>query len=125
MKILQNSDIPIYKQISAQFKEQILSGELVAGDLLPSIRGLARDLKISVITTMKAYEELASEGLVTSVQGKGYIVNAQDMQMLKEQHIRNLEQHLQNAIDTARLAGIDREQLIKMLDTLYNLEGLE
>ena len=82
MKILQNSDIPIYKQISSQFKEQILNGTLKSGDMLPSIRGLARDLKISVITTMKAYEELSSEGLVQAVQGKGYIVNPQDAQMI-------------------------------------------
>ena len=78
MKILLNSDIPIYKQISADFKERIMNGTISAGEYLPSIRGLAKELKISVITTMKAYEELCSEGLVSAVQGKGYIVNAQD-----------------------------------------------
>lgn len=91
MKIYQNSNEPIYKQISAQLREQILTGKLKPGDALPSIRGLAQDLKISVITTMKAYEELSAEGLVTSSKGKGYYVNAQDERMLKEQHMRQLE----------------------------------
>ena len=122
MKILQNSDIPIYKQISSQFKEQILNGTLKSGDMLPSIRGLARDLKISVITPMKAYEELSSEGLVQAVQGKGYIVNPQDTQMIKEQHIRLLEQHLQNAIDSSRLAGVSLDEVIEMLRVLYNMD---
>lgn len=121
MKILQNSDIPIYKQIAARYKEQILNGELKEGEFLPSIRGLAKDLKISVITTMKAYEELAAEGLVKAVQGKGYMVNAQDAQMIKEQHMRLLEQHLQNAIDSAQLAGVGLDEMIDMLKILYNM----
>ncbi len=122
MKILQNSDIPIYKQIASQFKEDIMNGKIAAGEYLPSIRGLARDLKISVITTMKAYEQLAEEGLVAAVQGKGYIVNPQDMEMIKEQHLRLLEQHLQNAMDCARLAGISREELVQMIDVLYKID---
>ncbi len=122
MKILQNSDIPIYKQISAQFKEDILNGKLSDGDYLPSIRGLAKDLKISVITTMKAYEELESEGLVKAVQGKGYIVNPQDAQMIKEQHMRLLEQHLENAMESARMAGVSIDEVIAMLKVLDNLE---
>ncbi len=122
MKILQNSDIPIYKQIAAQFKEQIMNAEIKEGDYLPSIRGLAKDLKISVITTMKAYEELESEGLIKAVQGKGYIVNAQDTEMIKEQHMRLLEQHLQNAIDSSKLAGASLDEMISMLKVLYTME---
>ncbi len=122
MKILQNSDTPIYKQISAQFKEDILNGKIPQGEYLPSIRGLAKDLKISVITTMKAYEELEGEGLVQAVQGKGYIVNPQDMQMIKEQHMRLLEQHLENAMESARLAGVGIEEVISMLRVLDNLD---
>ena len=72
MKILQNSDEPIYMQIANQFRTDILTGKFDQGEYLPSIRRLAKDLKISVITTMKAYEELAEEGLVTAVQGKGF-----------------------------------------------------
>ena len=90
MKIFQNSDIPIYQQIAEQLKSDILAGKFKQGDYLPSIRGLAKELKISVITTMKAYELLEEEGLVTAVQGKGFYVNAQDSQMLKEQHMRKV-----------------------------------
>lgn len=120
MKILQNSDIPIYQQIANQFKEEILSGKLKQGEYLPSIRGLAKDLRISVITTMKAYEELASQGLVTAVQGKGYYVNAQDSEMLREQHLRKMEEHLMNAITAARIAGIPNEEMIQVLEMLLS-----
>lgn len=122
MKILQNSDIPIYKQISAQFREDIMNGGIKEGEYLPSIRGLARDLKISVITTMKAYEELASEGLVTAVQGKGYLVNPQDHEMIKEQHLRKLEQYLQNALEAARIAGISTDEVIEMIKMLGSID---
>lgn len=122
MKILQNSDVPIYKQISAQFREDIMSGKRREGEYLPSIRGLARDLKISVITTMKAYEELAAEGLISSVQGKGYLVNPQDREMIREQHLRRLEEYLLGAIDAARAAGISTEETVEMLRTLSTME---
>lgn len=118
MIILQNSDVPIYKQIAAQFKDDIMGGVIAEGEYLPSIRGLAKDLKISVITTMKAYEQLTEEGLISPVQGKGYIVNPQDREMVREQHLRLLEQHLQNALESAKLAGVSREELIKMLEVL-------
>lgn len=117
---MQNSDVPIYKQIAVQFKEDILNGRLAEGEYLPSIRGLARDLKISVITTMKAYEQLAEEGLISAVQGKGYLVNPQDREMVREQHLRLLEEHLQNALESAKLAGVSRDDFIKMVNILYD-----
>ena len=120
MKILQNSDIPIYQQIAAQFREEIMSGKRKQGEYLPSIRGLAKDLRISVITTMKAYEELEKQGLVTAVQGKGYYVNAQDSEMLKEQHLRKMEEHLLNAITAARIAGIPKEEMVQVLEMLLS-----
>ena len=122
MKILQNSEVPIYRQIAAQFKDDIMNGVIREGEYLPSIRGLARDLKISVITTMKAYELLSDEGLISPVQGKGYIVNPQDREMVREQHLRLLEQHLQNAMESAKLAGVSREDLVKMLTVLYDTD---
>lgn len=122
MKIYQNSTEPIYKQIASQLKEQILTGKLKAGDPLPSIRLLAQDLKISVITTMKAYEELTAEGLVTASKGKGYFVNAQDEQMLAEQHMRQLEQNLSDAIYSAKIAGIGLEETEQILEALWNME---
>lgn len=121
MKILQNSDIPIYQQIFEQFKSDILSGRLKQGEYLPSIRTLAKDLKISVITTMKAYEELQSEGLVTAVAGKGFFVNAQNEEMLREQHMRIVEESLSEAIKAAKIAGMTNEELFASLQTLIRL----
>lgn len=99
-----------------------MNGIIPEGEYLPSIRGLARDLKISVITTMKAYEELAAEGLVSAVQGKGYIVNPQDREMIKEQHLRQLEQHLLNALESARIAGVTTEEIIDMIKMLSSID---
>lgn len=118
MKILQNSGVPIYQQISDQFKEDILAGRLPQGEYLPSIRSLAKDLKISVITTMKAYEQLETEGLVTAVQGKGFYVNAQDSEMLKEQHLRKVEECLMQAIQAAQIAGMTEQELRETLEAL-------
>ena len=122
MKIYQNSNEPIYKQIASQLREEILFGKLKEGDWLPSIRGLVQDLKISVITTMKAYDELASEGLVTAVAGKGYYVNPQNNEMLKEQYLRELEKNLLAAIDSARIAGLGKDDVINIFSTLWNAE---
>lgn len=122
MKITQNSDKPIYQQIADQFESEILAGKYQQGEYLPSIRGLARDLKISVITTMKAYEQLAAQGLVTAVQGKGFYVNAQDSQMLKEQHLRKVEDALSDAIQFAEIAGMSNGELEQMLHTLLSMK---
>ncbi len=120
MIILQNSGVPIYQQIAEQMKADIVNGKIKENEYLPSIRGLAKDLKISVITTMKAYDELAEEGYVTAVQGKGYLVNPQDTEMMREQHLRRIEDGLTDAIKAARLAGIGGEELKKMLDMLLD-----
>lgn len=122
MKITQNSDKPIYQQIAEQFESDILAGKYQKGEYLPSIRGLAKDLKISVITTMKAYEQLASQGLVTAVQGKGFYVNAQDSQMLKEQHLRKVEDALTEAIQFAEIAGMSNAELENTLHTLLQMK---
>ena len=122
MKILQNTGEPIYLQIARQFKEDILAGKLKQGEYLPSIRSLAKDLKISVITTMKAYEQLEAEGLVTGVQGKGFYVNAQDSQMLREQHLRRVEECLTEAIAAAKIAGMNGSELMEMMETLLRYE---
>lgn len=122
LKLIQNSGVPIYQQIADQLKADILAGKLKEGDYLPSIRGLARDLKISVITTMKAYEQLEAEGLVTASQGKGFYVNAQDSEMLKEQHMRKVEEALQEAIHAADLAGMSHAELKQTLEALLSIE---
>jgi len=122
MKILQNSEIPIYKQIAVQLKDEILSGRLAPGEFLPSIRGLAKDLKISVITTMKAYEELSLEGLVTSVQGKGFVVNPQDTAMIREQRLREVEAHLLEALEAAKTIGMTVEEVKDLITVLDHAE---
>lgn len=124
MKILQNSGEPIYQQIANEFRADILAGKFAQGEYLPSIRGLAKDLKISVITTMKAYEQLAEEGLVTAVQGKGFYVNAQDSEMLKEQHLRKVEESLTAAIAAAKIAGMSNTELVDTLQTLLSMDEL-
>ena len=124
MKILQNSGEPIYQQIANQFRADILAGKFAQGEYLPSIRGLAKDLKISVITTMKAYEQLAEEGLVTAVQGKGFYVNAQDSEMLKEQHLRKVEESLTAAIAAAKIAGMSNTELVDTRQTLLSMDEL-
>lgn len=125
MKILQNSGVPIYKQIAEQFEADILAGVYPQDEYLPSIRGLAKDLKISVITTMKAYELLEQQGLVTAVHGKGYYVNAQDSEMLREQHLRKVEEALQEAIRAAKRAGMPEKELKEMMTLLLKMEEQE
>jgi len=122
MRILQNSGVPIYQQIAEQMKTDILTGKMKQGEYLPSIRSLAKELKISVITTMKAYELLEAEGLVTAAQGKGFYVNAQDSEMLREQHLRKVEDALQEAIAAAKIAGMTEEELQDMLHALLAIE---
>lgn len=118
MKILQNAGVPIYQQIAEQFKADILAGKREQGEYLPSIRSLAKDLRISAITTMKAYEQLEAEGLVTAVQGKGFYVNAQDEEMLREQHLRKIEESLSQAIAAAEVAGMTGQELVGTLKAL-------
>lgn len=122
MKLMQNSGVPIYQQIADSFKTDILAGRYEQGEFLPSIRGLAKDLKISVITTMKAYEQLADEGLITAAQGKGFYVNAQDSEMIKEQHLRKVEASLTDAIAAAEVAGISNDELKGMLEALLEVD---
>ena len=123
--IIQNSGTPIYRQIAEQLREEILSGKRREGDYLPSIRELARELRISVITTMKAYELMEAEGLVTAVQGKGFYVNAQDTELLREQHLRKVEDALTEAITAARIAGMSTGELRITLDSLIALTESE
>ena len=121
MIISQSSKDPIYRQISDSFRSDILEGRLKGGEYLPSIRGLAKELRISVITTMKAYEQLESEGLITAVQGQGYVVNEQNTDMLREQHLRKVEDALTEAISSARIAGMSDTELMETLKILLRI----
>ena len=117
--ILSNqSELPIYAQIKEQLKEQILDGQIPEGTVLPSIRQLAKDLGISVITTTRAYRELENEGFIASVQGKGSIVLRGDNEVIREQCLRQIEDHLEAAIEGSRRLRMSGEELIELLKNL-------
>src|SRR6476619_831185 len=121
--VLSNSaGVPLYKQIKEQVGTAILSGELAEGSALPSVRALARDLRISVITTTRAYTELAAEGFIATVPGKGAYVLPLDSELVREQLLRQVEDGLQTALDAALRAGLDRKGLIQILDGLIQAE---
>ena len=124
MKIIisNRSSEPIYEQIKTQIKEAIFSAELREGDLLPSIRQLARDLQFSVITTTRAYSDLEQEGFVTNVQGKGCYVLPQNRDLARENALRRIEQAFEAAIQAARTAGIGYHELPVILETLIKEE---
>ena len=123
--ILSNSSgKPIYEQITDQVKEQIMTGALKAGDALPSMRLLAKELRISVITTKRAYEELEREGFLENVPGKGCFVAPQNRELLREAQLRRVEEKLSQAVDEARKGGFSLEELQEMLNILYQGEDL-
>ena len=117
--ISNSSGKPIYEQITDQVKEQILSGTLSAGDALPSMRVLAKELRISVITTKRAYEELERDGFLENVPGKGCFVAPQNRELLREAQLRRVEEKLTQAIEEARRGAVSLEELKEMLTELY------
>lgn len=122
--ILSNaSGKPIYEQITDQVKEQIMAGTLRAGDALPSMRLLARELRISVITTKRAYEELEREGFLTTVPGKGCFVAPRDLELVREDARRRAEEHLSQAADIAKTGGISLAELTEALNLFYGDES--
>ncbi|WNV56549.1 GntR family transcriptional regulator [Oscillospiraceae bacterium NTUH-002-81] len=120
--ISNSSGKPIYEQITSQIKQKIMQGELKEGDALPSMRLLAKDLHISVITTKRAYEDLERDGFITTVVGKGSFVASTDSEFLREEQLRTAEAHLTQAVRAARLGGIDIEELVEVLRMLYEEE---
>ncbi len=123
MKIIirNSSPDPIYKQISDQLRGMIITGELQPGEALPSIRNLARDLRISVITTKRSYEDLEREGFLETVGGKGTFVAPQNREFLKEQKLKIIEAKLAEAVDEAKMLGLKKSELKEMLDALYEV----
>ncbi|MBP3337803.1 MAG: GntR family transcriptional regulator [Lachnospiraceae bacterium] len=109
---------PIYEQITSQIKAMIMSGELKEGDALPSMRNLAAALRISVITTKRAYEDLERDGFIESYTGKGSFVKAQNKEFLKEENLRQIESLFMEAKEKARLAGISDKELKEMLEII-------
>ena len=117
--ISNSSGKPIYEQITDQVKEQIMAGALAAGDALPSMRLLAKELRISVITTKRAYEELERDGFLENVPGKGCFVAPQNRELLREAQLRRVEEKLTQAIEEARRGAVSLEELKEMLTELY------
>ncbi len=114
------SALPIYEQITQQIKDAILSDRLEEGTLLPGIRSLANELHVSVITTKRAYADLEEAGFVTSVQGKGTYVAGGNLEMLREEHLRSLEEQLSALIAEAKSAAVSKRELHELLDLLMD-----
>ena len=117
--ISNNRDKPIYEQIISQLKNMIMSGELAAGELLPSMRALAKSTHVSVITVQRAYEELQRDGFIETEIGRGTYVLAQNKEFYKEQQQKKIEEYLQSAIEFARENAISQDKLIDILKILY------
>lgn len=113
------SDKPIYEQIAMQIKNAIISEELAAGEPLPSLRFLAKELRVSIISTKRAYEELEREGYIESVQGKGSFVTEKNRELMREEQFKRVEEYLQNAVETARLSRISFDEMVDVLKALY------
>lgn len=116
--ISNSSSKPIYEQITSQIKDQIMAGELVAGEQLPSIRALANSLRVSAITTKRAYADLESQGFIETVQGKGSFVAGGNADLLREERLREIEARLGQAIEAGRALGLGDGELIEMMSTL-------
>ncbi|MBO5609743.1 MAG: GntR family transcriptional regulator [Eubacterium sp.] len=119
ISIQAKSSLPIYEQIERQIKDKILSGELKEGEGLPSIRAMAADLKISVITIKRAYEDLEKEGMIYSVQGKGFYIDNPDLNYMKEKKTLGLEERLSEWINEAKKSGLTADDAVSMLGILW------
>lgn len=119
LMISNSSELPIYEQIVEQLKTKIITGELQAGESLPSIRGLAKDLKISVITTKRAYEELERLSYIETVPGKGSFVSGKNKELLKEELLKSVETNFLNAIEVAKKIKLTKDELLDLFTYLY------
>ena len=120
--ISNNANKPIYEQIVAQIKQLIMTDVLKEGDALPSMRTLAKELRISVITTKRAYEELEKEGFIETITGKGSFVAGKDKELIREERYRQIEALLEKACETARMNGMTLEELLDIMTLLYKEE---
>lgn len=116
------SGIPIYDQIYTQIRDQIINGFMDEDEPLPSIRGLAKDLRISVITTKRAYEELEREGFIYTMPGKGSFVAPKNVELLREENLRKIEEHLEQIRQLAATCGLTREELLEMFELMIETE---
>ncbi|GFI47645.1 HTH-type transcriptional repressor YtrA [Lachnospiraceae bacterium] len=118
--IISNSgDRPIYEQITSQIKNMVMNGRLKEGDALPSMRTLAKELRVSVITTKRAYEDLERDGFITTIVGKGSFVRAADTSLVREEKLKQIEELLYQAVSLAGQSGIERTEIEEILEILY------
>ncbi len=117
--IVNSADTPIYEQITRQIKDAILKGKLKEGELLPSVRALARDLNISVITTRRAYDELENQGFTVNMTGKGTFVATQNLDLFKESRYKMIEEKLLQAVEYSKSIGITKEEVIEIINLLF------
>ena len=115
IQINNSSDDPIYLQIKNQIKAQIISGKLKVGEKLPSIRFLAKELRVSMITAKRAFDELELDGFINSVQGKGNFVAAQNRELIREEYLKRIESKLQEVVELSEIAGVSNDELVQML----------
>lgn len=115
IQINNSSDAPIYLQIKNQIKTQIISGDLKVGEQLPSIRFLAKELRVSMLTAKRAFDELELDGFINSVQGKGNFVAAQNKELIREEYLKKIEEKLQEIVELSEIARITNDELVQML----------
>lgn len=120
--ISNSSGQPIYDQITSQIKSMIIAGKLKEGDALPSMRFLAKELRISVITTKRAYEELEREGFIVTVPGKGCFVARKNLEFVREEHLRRIEEYMQKIVELSAGCSLSLEELKDMLELIYSGE---
>ena len=121
MKIIisNQSELPIYAEIREQIKEQILNGQIKEGEILPSIRSLAKDVGVSVITTTRAYNDLEKEGFIATMQGKSSVVLSSNNKILKEQFIMRIEEGIETAVESAKQIGMTKDEIIAIVDSVW------
>ena len=117
IQINNSSDDPIYLQIKNQIKAQIISGELKVGEQLPSIRFLAKELRVSMITAKRAFDELELDGFINSVQGKGNFVAAQNRELIREEYLKRIESKLQEVVELSEIVGVSNDELVEMFSS--------
>lgn len=122
INISNSSNQPIYDQIYLQIKNQIISGKLKEGDPLPSIRSLAKDLRISVITTKRAYDELEQEGFIYTIAGKGCFIAMRNVELIREENLKQIEEYMQKIAGLATTCNMTNEELVQMFSILSKEE---
>ena len=121
--ISNSSDKPIYEQICTQIKDLIIAGKLKEGDALPSMRFLAKELRVSVITTKRAYEELERDGFITTMTGRGSFVSGANLELIREENLKRIETHMEEIVRLAFRCGLSLEELTEILKLFYEQEG--